>query len=177
MALSGMRPGELYALHWEDIDLQRGCIHVRRAVWRGRVGSTKTGSPREVALPHAMAQVLGDHKAQQRASQRRISGEDLVFPAATGGFRSSSSLLNILRTISAIAELSVRVTPQVLRRTFNTLLLEAGVNEVVLRAQMGHTTRRMTERYAGVHIGRKQEAVEALLEALPSVPPTPNSGA
>ena len=67
-----------------------------------------------------------------------------------------------------IAELPVRATPQVLRRTFNTLLLEAGVSEVVLRAQMGHTTRAMTERYAGVHIGRKQDAVEALLDAMPN---------
>ncbi len=41
-------------------------------------------------------------------------------------------------------------------------MLEAGVNEVVLRAQMGHADRAMTSRYAGIHAEAKQAAVAQL---------------
>ena len=60
------------------------------------------------------------------------------------------------------ADIQTRVTPQALRRTFNTLLVEAGVNELVLPSEMGHTSRRMTSRYAGVHPSAKHELVERL---------------
>lgn len=48
MALScflGVRPGEIAGLRWEDLDEQ--FVHVRRAVVRGIIGTTKT--PESVA--------------------------------------------------------------------------------------------------------------------------------
>jgi integrase len=41
-ATSGLRSGELYGLHVEDVNLDRGIIFVRRSVWRGQEVSTKT---------------------------------------------------------------------------------------------------------------------------------------
>src|SRR5215831_9855168 len=41
-AFLGLRPGEISALKWEDVDADRGWIHIRRAAWRSIVGSTKT---------------------------------------------------------------------------------------------------------------------------------------
>ena len=38
-------------------------------------------------------------------------------------------------------------------------MLHAGVDRVVLRAQMGHCSEEMTERYAGVSADAKREAV------------------
>ena len=55
------------------------------------------------------------------------------------------------------------MTPQVLRRTFNTLLVHAGVDRIVLRSQMGHTSEEMTRRYASVDIGAKHDAVTRLV--------------
>jgi integrase len=49
----------------------------------------------------------------------------------------------------------------VLRRTFDTLSLESGVDQVVLRSQMGHSSPAMTSRYAGVRVERKQAAVDS----------------
>ena len=37
-----MRAGELFGLHVDDLDANRGVIHVRRSVWRGQEVSTKT---------------------------------------------------------------------------------------------------------------------------------------
>jgi len=62
-----------------------------------------------------------------------------------------------------VVEVSIKVTPQVLRRTFNTLMLLAGVDRVVLRSQMGHCSEEMTERYAGIRNEAKVEAVKQLV--------------
>jgi integrase len=41
-AYTGLRSGELAGLHVEDVDFERGVIHVRRSVWKGQEVSTKT---------------------------------------------------------------------------------------------------------------------------------------
>lgn len=46
LAHTGMRPGELFALEWRDVDEERGKIVIERAVRRGRVDTPKTEDPR-----------------------------------------------------------------------------------------------------------------------------------
>lgn len=173
LALSGMRPGELYALHWEHVDEERGCIHVVRSHWRGEEGSVKGDVGRRVALPSEMAAVLREHRQRQIRDQHPGLESGLVFPASKqrigkryGWRRLPGALAKVLGQASEIAELPIRVTPLVLRRTFNTLLSDAGVAGVVLRAQMGHSSKRMTQRYAGVRMERKTAAVDLLLDML-----------
>jgi site-specific recombinase XerD len=57
----------------------------------------------------------------------------------------------------------IKIGPQVLRRSFNTLLHDAGVSTVVLRSIMGHSSQQMTDCYSGVSMARKQEVVGQLL--------------
>lgn len=45
-AETGMRAGELYGLHVEDIDFGRGVIHVRHSMWGGREQTPKTRNTR-----------------------------------------------------------------------------------------------------------------------------------
>jgi integrase len=82
-----------------------------------------------------------------------------------GGYRGPESLHKPPREARRTAELERVVGPQVLRRTFNTLMLHAGVDRIVLRPQMGHCREEMTARYACVSVGAKRSAVERL-EAL-----------
>jgi integrase len=62
------------------------------------------------------------------------------------------------------AKLAVRVPPQVLRRTFNTLMVQAGIDRIVLRSQMGHCSEQMPQRYSGIPIQAKELAVARLVE-------------
>jgi Phage integrase, N-terminal SAM-like domain/Phage integrase family len=49
---TGLRRGELQALHWEDVDLERGSLTITRTVYRGAkgtgIGPTKTGAGRRI---------------------------------------------------------------------------------------------------------------------------------
>lgn len=165
---SGLRVGELYALKWEDLDPARGVINVCRAVWRGHVELTKTDNPREVALTDRIREVLDDHRMRLVREQHPGLAAGLVFPADTGGHRHGSSLQKILRLSGKAAGIPTRCGPQVIRRTVNTTLVEDGVAGPVVRAQMGHTSEKMTTLYAGIHPEAKLDAVNrmhALVEA------------
>jgi integrase len=59
-AYTGLRPGELYALEWTDVDFAAMRIHVRRRVYNGRIDVPKSGRARTVALtPPARDALLG----------------------------------------------------------------------------------------------------------------------
>jgi integrase len=58
---SGLRAGELFGLHVEDLDQNRGVIHVRRSVWRGQEVSPKTRKGyRDVWVDSATVQMLNE---------------------------------------------------------------------------------------------------------------------
>ena len=69
----------------------------------------------------------------------------LVFPASAGGFRYSTRLSEVLALAAEEAGVPVKVGPQVLRRTYNTLGRTV-MNTETLRGLMGHTTDEMTQR-------------------------------
>src|SRR5580704_15601349 len=47
---AGLRLGELMELRWDDLDLIKGVLRVRRAIWGGVVDTPKGGRTREVPL-------------------------------------------------------------------------------------------------------------------------------
>ena len=62
---TGLRRGELLGLKWEDVDLERGRISIRRALVRGRPTTPKSGKGRSIAIPAALASLLLDLLAQR----------------------------------------------------------------------------------------------------------------
>lgn len=117
LAYTGMRPGELYALQWRDIDLANGWIHIRRAVWRDKVDKTKTGSERRAPLTDAIREAL-------KRKQRGLPSA-LVFPAANGAHRLPQSLLTMLKRLCKQYGLP-HTTPYTFRYTFRTLMRDSG---------------------------------------------------
>ena len=76
--LTAMRLGELLALRWEDVDLERGTLAVRRTATRaadGRftVGEPKGGRRRQVALAPEATAALRRHRARQGGATRRAA--------------------------------------------------------------------------------------------------------
>lgn len=76
-----MRTGEVFALTWEDIDLDNGIISVRHSLYdkpkddKGRwyIGSTKTeGSKREVYICDTLYSILVNYKEHQDKNKKEL---------------------------------------------------------------------------------------------------------
>jgi integrase len=93
LAMTGMRYGEMLALQWSDIDVEKQCLQVRRTVaFVGSlpaIGAPKTKeSQRIVVLPPFVMEALVRHRERQQEI-RAHAGEqwqdhDLVFCDSTG---------------------------------------------------------------------------------------------
>jgi hypothetical protein len=78
-AATGLRPSELFALEYRDIDRAAGVVQIRRAYANGRVKHTKTRLSRRAVPLQAIAVEALD---QLRSRQDSL----LLFPNARGGY-------------------------------------------------------------------------------------------
>lgn len=139
LILSGLRIGEILALEWGAVDLARGKL---------RVAESKTDAgERDVDL----SPDLRDELLAYRAARREASPRDLVFPTSTGRPQSRSNVTkrilgkaieraNAKRAESELPPIQPGVTNHTLRRTFASLLYEAGASPAYVMSQMGHTS-------------------------------------
>lgn len=162
LATTGMRAGEMYGLTWNDIDTEHALVHINRSSSRHGVSdTTKTKYARTAPLTEKLIEELNKHKKDQLA--RGVIGE-LVFPSVNGGVRTANSLVKPLTACSEYIGLDYVATAQVLRRTFNTLGVVFGMDEITLRSIMGHKSKEMTELYAGVGGEQKHQAVAPMFK-------------
>lgn len=155
---TGLRQGELLELRWDDIDLAKGLLRVRRSVWYGNVTTPKNGKTREVPLSD-------ETRAMLRPLSSRFTGE-LVFPGKGGAHLTIGQCRKPLWRVCRRAGLR-RVGWHVLRHTFASHLVMRGVPLKAVQELMGHATIEMTMRYAHLSPDVRRDAV-ALLDAPPA---------
>ena len=133
---TGMREGEMLALKWTEVDLERGTLQVKATLQATPNGyefaPTKTAkSRRQVTLTRAAITALRSHRVRQ-AAERLATGaawEDLglVFPNAVGRPINASNLLHQrFHPLLKRAGLP-RIRFHDLRHTFATISLGRGV--------------------------------------------------
>lgn len=160
---TGMRFGELLGLRWEDIDFERNQIVVRRNVVDGEDGTPKNNRFRMIPLaPSLRSELLVAPRSGIR-----------VFVLEGGRTPNRWSAIEALERACNRAGLR-RVGWHVLRHSFASQLVGAGVNLAMIQALLGHSTLEMTMRYAhvsGEHLRRSIDALEpeAALDAPRSV--------
>jgi integrase len=59
---AGLRCGEMMALEWQDIDLNKRQVCVQRSEWKGHVTVPKSGRLRYVPLTKRLAAALREHR-------------------------------------------------------------------------------------------------------------------
>lgn len=172
---TGMRPGELRALRWDDVDFDAGRIAIRRTITRDAddriiVGSTtKTGRERIVTLSPAAAESLKRWRTDQRLvrmAARRWDRAGYVFTGNDGGPAGQTTWQR--RHAALIAQTGVpRITAHGLRHTFATLALERGTHIKIVQEILGHQSVETTlNRYAHPSSDLRDAAANALDAAL-----------
>ncbi|MFG3001540.1 tyrosine-type recombinase/integrase [Streptomyces sp. NPDC048340] len=173
---TGLRKGELLSLHWEDLDLNAGTASIRHSLQRTRTGGlthlpTKTrASERRIALPTECIHSLKKHKERQDR-ERETAGSAWsdgghVFTTPAGRPLDPANLTRRFRTFLDRAGLR-RIRFHDLRHSTATLLLEQGVDLVVIKELLGHAHIGVTAGvYAHVRLRLQRQAIDALGNAL-----------
>ena len=139
MVLAGLRVSEACGLRWRDVDLARGRLNVAE--------SKTDAGVRVVELTPDLLDELKAHKAGADAAD----GSDVVFPNRRGTARERNNVRTrvlgstIVRANARLAKagkapIQAGVTNHTLRRTFASLLYEAGASPAYVMAQLGHTS-------------------------------------
>ncbi len=154
LAWTGARVSEVRQLRWEHVDLDAGVVTIH---------TTKTGGVRDVPMSDELVTVLRAHRERLIRDQHLGLSTGLVVPAACGKALSIGRLRTILVKTRRALGIEQRVTPHVLRRSFNTALRRAGIDRIVQRSMVGHTSEAMTELYDGTDMADKRAAIEAIM--------------
>lgn len=143
-----LRPGELLALHWEDIsglDTDKPMVTIRRTVVTARSRGTRAqpetknqSSKRDLSIPQFAAELL--------RSRKLLSEGPLVFPTRNDTVIATAQYQKWLRACVRGTEFS-QVTPHALRRTTASLLLAANPASLFEVSRMlGHSSVSVTEK-------------------------------
>lgn len=148
--MTGMRLGELLAIQWDDIDLDRGIAVVRHTLsqaWNSHgyeIGPTKTlKSTRSVLLARPVVAALVEHRKRQEKMKEASWGSwaplNLVFTNAVGWPLNPSNL----RTRSFYPLLTKAGLRKIrfhdLRHTSASLLLGEGIHPKIVSEMLGHS--------------------------------------
>lgn len=173
---TGIRSGELRALHWEDIDLQTGLLYIRHTLIHTGGGefdrdTPKTsGSERRIVLPPYIISLLKEHRRRQTV-ERFAAGvvwkqPDAVFTNTMGNYLIGSNLNNRLKRVCRQAGLP-EIHLHSLRHTHASLLINSNVTAKVIADRLGHSTTKTTlDTYSHVFAESEARAMQAIDMAL-----------
>lgn len=173
---SGMRQGELLALRWDDLDLDRGklsvCATLQNIGGKMELSEPKTaGSRRQISLTPRAIDALRAHRARQNEERLHAGaywqGYKLVFANQLGGPLDGTNLLKywFYPLIERAGLPKIRFHD--LRHTAATLLLRQGVNPKIVSEMLGHAKVQITlDTYSHVLPDMQDVAVLAMEKAL-----------
>jgi integrase len=152
-AYSGMRPGELYALEWADVDFQAMRVRVGRRLYNGRIDTPKSNRGRTIALtPPARDALLG------------LDRTGLVFRGKRGNRLCQPTLSQYWGKVLARARLDFDFYLATKHWCVHYLYAELGLPPRAIAEQMGWSLRstiKMVETYAHANIGALEQIDKA----------------
>jgi integrase len=172
---AGLREGELLGLRWEDVDLERKLLQVRRQLTRTRDGlsftAPKRGKARVVRLTDLAIAALKAHREAQNEERAKAGSlweeTSLVFTSTIGTPVDVGNLTyRSFRPLLKSADLP-RIRFHDLRHTCATLLLSKGTHPKIVQEMLGHANISITmDTYSHVLPDMQEKAVSAMDDAL-----------
>jgi site-specific recombinase XerD len=150
MAYGGLRRSELLGLEWDDVDLSRRLLRIRKA---------KGGRHRTIPIHPALAPLFAEYYAT-----RVPLIEQALFVGVQGGRLHPTQLGQVFRHYVDAAGVNERkrVTPHTLRHVFASELLHAGANLRQIQELLGHKHLDSTQRYTRVNAHELRGAIKRL---------------
>ena len=157
---TGLRRGELLGLKWEDIDLERGDLRVRRQI--ARINGEVVEAPLKTKNAYRTLPLAEDTVSILLEQKEKVGGSPWVFPSPTGGPISPDSVLHMLHRVLKRAGLP-RIRFHDLRHTFATLALQSGVDVKTVSGMLGHFSAGFTlDTYAHVTTASQRQAAKTM---------------
>ena len=132
---TGMRLNEIVNLKWEDLDFQRGTIHLK----------TAKGEKERVIFFH--------EKLKNFIGYFNLRKDGFIFLSNLSKKYDKRTIQLIVRNAAKKAGINKRATPHTLRHSFATHLLEAGADIRHIQKLLGHANLQTTQIYA--HVANK----------------------
>ncbi|HEX7144229.1 MAG TPA: tyrosine-type recombinase/integrase [Gaiellaceae bacterium] len=150
MAYAGLRRSELLGLEWDDVDLSRRLLRVRKA---------KGGRERTIPIHSALAPLFAEYYATRVPLTAQA-----VFLGVQGKPLNYTQLGQVFRHYVSAARVNERklVTPHTLRHVFASELLRAGANLRQIQELLGHKHLDSTQRYTRVNAHELRGAIKRL---------------
>ena len=157
---TGLRRGELLGLKWEDIDLERGDLRVKRQV--ARINGEVVEAPLKTKNAYRTLPLAEDTIGVLKAQRKKTGESPWVFPSSTGGPIAPDSVLHMLHRVLKRAGLP-RVRFHDFRHTFATLALQNGVDVKTVSGMLGHFSAGFTlDTYAHVTTASQRQAAKTM---------------
>ncbi len=146
---TSMRRGELLALRWADVNLEKGTLVVNKTVdyiphygYVENGAKTKAGR-RTIKLAAFVVEVLKIHRERQQGLKAKAGSKwiekDLVFCGLTGNYFNPNYLLRLFKMVLVDAGLS-HMRFHDLRHSAATILLAMGIHPKVVQELLGHSS-------------------------------------
>ena len=157
---TGLRRGELLGLKWEDVDLERGDLRVRRQV--SRINGEVVEAPLKTKNAYRTLPLAEDTVSVLKEQRKKVGNSPWVFPSPNGGPISPDSVLHMLHRVLKRAGLP-KVRFHDLRHTFATLALQNGVDVKTVSGMLGHFSAGFTlDTYAHITSAAQRQAAQTM---------------
>lgn len=166
---TGMRKGEINALRWSDVDLDRALIHVRRSVAQKLKGDDVETPPknkssyRDLQIPRPLLSVLADQRVRQQLSAG--FSDDLRVAGGMSTLRDSSIERHNTLYASRAGIPHIRIHD--FRHSHASLLANEGINIQEIARRLGHSNPEITWKVYAHLYPREEERAVAVLDKIP----------
>jgi integrase len=149
---AALRCGEMLALEWDDVDLERRQLCVHRSDWRGHITTPKGGRIRHVPLTSRLAQALTAHRHLRSR---------LVLCQRDGSALTHNMVADHVRRAARKAHLPIAGVHR-LRHTFCSHLAMRGAPTRAIQELAGHAELGTTQRYMHLSPAALDSAIRLL---------------
>ncbi len=167
---TGLRRGELLALKWRNLDLDRGMLHVVESAYKLGNGEYVVKEPktphsrRAVALPPSLTELLKYYREQQTDAMAKLgtslTEDRFVFTGPDGEPLDPNLVSRGFGKMIKNAGLP-HIRLHDLRHTHATMMLEAGIHPKVVSERLGHASVGITlDIYSHVLPGLQEAAAD-----------------